>query len=452
MSFYDRDRESGDIRDILSSGACTLTIVYGPRDAGKSRLLEVALDDRRHYSYQATKRVIHQQLQDMTAALAVMDPSIVTTGPLASVEALFDFLAEYADRTPGKEVEERKNLKVFFLGSRQSWMKKEAVSEDAALKTARTHNLEVTPLNYRFAASFYAGWGPVDRVRAWGVWGGLPGVLELIDPSRTLMQNIEDLTLRARARLYTEPDWLKFTELRSEVMYSSIVRAIAQGARTAGNIAKGVGKNSATDVKIYLDQLIQARIVDRRPALAAVGEAERTAMYVLTEPFLSYWYRFVDPNKSTLERGNLAPTLAILAHPEEGLDKLISEQAFEDVCREFFAEAYDAGRLPKDLAYNQLGSWWKGSRDESSEQLDLVAFDKRELTAVGECKWTNDRVGIDEVKDLERIVRESSVELKPKSGHYRLLFSRSGFDKDVRDMAAETAARLLLFEPSDLYW
>jgi AAA+ ATPase superfamily predicted ATPase len=481
MSFYDRDRESSDIRDILSSGTCTLTIVYGPRDAGKSRLLEVALNGIRHYSYQATKRVIHQQLQDMTAALAVMDPSIATTGPLPSVEALFDFLADYADRAPGKALpividelpyladadpgclsafqkwwkparRKRKNLKVFFLGSRQSWMKKEAVSEDAALKTARTHNLEVTPLNYRFAASFYAGWGPVDRVRAWGVWGGLPGVLELIDPSRTLQQNIEDLTLRARARLYTEPDWLKFTELRSEVMYSSIVRAIAQGARSAGSIARGVGKNSATDVKIYLDQLIQARVVDRRPALAAVGEAERIAMYVLTEPFLSYWYRFVDPNKSTLERGNLAPTLAILKHPGDGLDKLVSEQAFEDVCREFFAEAYDARRLPKDLGYTQLGSWWKGSRDDSSEQLDLVAFDKRELTAVGECKWTNDRVGMGELKDLERIVRESSAELRPKSGHYRLLFSRSGFDKDVRDLAAQSAARLLLFEPSDLYW
>ncbi|MGH2378517.1 MAG: ATP-binding protein [Candidatus Limnocylindria bacterium] len=481
MKFYDRAREFQDIQDILADSSCTLTIVYGPRDAGKSRLLEVALADQRHYSYQATKRVMSQQMPDMTAALTEMDPGIITAGPLPSVEAVFDILAEHADRAPTRplpividelpyladadkglltvfqkwwrrERKKRKNLKVFFLGSRQSWMKKEAVSEEAALKTARTHNLEIRPLNYHFAASFYPGWDATDRIRAWGVWGGLPGILELIDPSRSLMENIRDLTLRPRARLYTEPDWLKFTELRSEVVYSSLVRSIAHGARSAGNVAKGIGKNSATDVKIYLDELREARVAERRPALAAKGEAQRTAMYVLTDPFLSYWYRFIDPNKSTLERGNLAPTLALLADPQEGLDKLISEQAFEDVCREFFAEAHDAGRLPKDLAYSHLGSWWKGSREESSEQLDLVAYDKRELTAVGECKWTNDPVGMSEVRDLERIVREASAELKPKAGHYRLLFAKSGFTRDVRDLAQDPAARLLIFEPADLYW
>ena len=356
VSFYNRLRELSDIRAILANRSCTLTIVYGPRDAGKSRLLEVALDGQRHYSYQATKRVLTQQMPDMTAALIEMDSDIVPAGPLPAVEAVLEFLARYADRSPAtplpividelpyladadeglltalanwwkRERKKRKNLKLFLLGSRQSWMKREALSEDAALKTARTHNLEITPLNYRFAAEFYPTWSPVDRIRAWGVWGGLPGILELIDPARTLMENVTELTLRPRERLYAEPDWLKYTELRSEITYSSLVRAIAHGARTAGKIAKGIGKNSATDVKGYLDQLSEARVVDRRPALAAGGEAERTAMYVLTDPFLNYWYRFVDPNKSTLQRGNVAPTVSLLGDPQRGLDKLISDQA-----------------------------------------------------------------------------------------------------------------------------
>lgn len=481
MTFYNRSRELDDVRAILSQSGCTLTIVYGPRDAGKSRLLEEALAGQKHYSYQATKRVLTQQLPDMTAALTEMDPSILTAGPLGSVEAIFAFLAEYADRSPSialpividelpyladadkgllsafqkwwkRERKNRTNLKVFFLGSRQSWMKREAVSEEAALKTARTHNLEVVPLSYRFAAQFYPNWPPIDRIRAWGIWGGLPGVLELIDPARTLMENVQELTLQPRARLYSEPDWLKYTELRSEVTYSSLVRAIAHGARSAGKVAKGIGKNSATDVKPYLDELIEARVVDRRPALSAAGEAERIAMYVLTDPFLNYWYRFVDPNKSTLERGHLSPTVALLNDPEHGLDKLVSEQAFEDVCREFFKDAYSAGRLPGDLSYDRVGSWWKGSKEEDSEQLDLVAYGSGQLTAVGECKWSDHVVGMGEVSDLERIVRESGAELKPKSGHYRLLFSKSGFKEEVRELAKDPAARLLLFEPSDLYW
>jgi len=481
MNFYNRSAEVQDVKDIVAAPHCSLAIVYGARGAGKSRLLEEALVGQPHYSYQATKRVISQQLEDMTAALLTLAPSIVTAGPLPSVEALFALLADYAGRDPkkplpividelpyladadkglltafqkwwGRERRKRKNLKVFLLGSRQSWMRREAVSDEAALKTARTNNLEVRPLNYRFAASFYPAWDATDRIRAWAVWGGLPGILELLAPKDSLMKNIEELTLRSHARLYAEPDWLKYTELRSEILYSSVVRAIAHGARSAGDIATGTGKKSATDVAFYLEGLRDARVVERRPALTARGEGERTAMYVLTDPFLNYWYRFVDPNKSTLERGNTRPTKARLAHKDAGLDKLVSEQAFEDVCREFFVEAHDAGRLPKDLQYDHIGSWWKGSRDEHSEQLDLVAYHEQELTSVGECKWTNAQVTMREVRDLERIVREAGAELRPKAGHYRMLFSKSGFAKDVRDLANDPAARLLLYEPADLYW
>lgn len=481
MEFYDRARELNDISEILAHPRCSLTIVHGPRDAGKSTLLEEALRGRRHYSYQAKKRVLTHQLKDMTAVLSEMDPSIVTSAPFTSVEALFDFLAEYADRDPAtalpividelpyladadkavlsvfekwwkRERKRRDNLKVFFLGSRQSWMKREAVSDEAALKTARTNNIPVRPLNYRYAASFYPHWDALDRIRAWGVFGGLPGVLELIDPSRSLIENVSDLTLQPRARLYSEPEWLKYTELRSELVYTSLVREIAQGERTPGKIAKGIGKQSATDVTVYLNELIEAHVIERRPARDADGEAARTAIYVLTEPFFSYWYRFIDPHKSTLERGNLDPTLAALRDTQHGLDKLISEQAFEDVCREFFGEAYADGRLPNDLTYSYLGSWWKGSRDEDPEQLDLVAFHDRQLTAVGECKWTNEPVGMGEVADLERIVQTAGAELRPKTGHYRLLFAKSGFTGEVRELAKDPAARLLLFEPNDLYW
>ncbi len=479
--FYNRTTELADVQAICGEPRSTLAIVYGARGAGKTRLFEEALAGQKHYYYQATKRVMVLQLEDMTKALRAVDPSLITRAPVHSVEALFEILADLADRDPSTplsvvidelpyladadaglltaiqkwwrtERRKRGNLKLFFLGSRQSWMRREAVSDDAALKTSRTHNLEVKSLSYRHTASFYSTWSPVDRVRAWAVWGGLPSALEELDPTGTLWGNIELTTLHPRARLYAEPEWLKYTELRSDALYSSLVRAIAQGARSAGDIAVKVGKNSATDVFPYLNQLREARIVDRRPARAANGEMERTALYVLADPFLAYWYRFVDPNRSALERGQRAETLAMLHDHDEGLDKLVSEQAFEDVGREFVADAHASGRFPPDFKFDALGSWWRGSRTEAPEQLDVVAYHRRALTAVGECKWTEDPVGMGEVEDLRRIVRAAAKDLKPHPRHYRMLFSKSGFTEDVRRLADEPSQRLLLFEPQDLYW
>lgn len=477
----DRELELAAIARHLARTEPVLAIVYGRRGAGKSRLLEHALMKMTHFWYTATTRVLTQQLEDMRVALTALPTKVVIAGTPGSIEEILNILALVADERrphpfpividelpyladadPGlltslqrwwKEQERlgRSNLKLFLLGSRVSWMQREAMSEDAALMTVRDVNLEVHEFSYRDSAAFYPSFDPHDRVRSWSVWGGLPTNLEAVDPDQSFWSNVERMTLDRSAKLYAEPDWLRYTELRSDALYSSVVRAIASGARVPSDIARAVGKKSASEVVPRLASLVDARIVSRRPSLVAEGEEERTAVYVLADSFLSYWYRFVDPQRSLLERGLMRPVLRRLQDSEYGLDKYVSEQPFEDVCRSFLFEARASDRLPEEVQFDRVGSWWYSRRGESDE-LDIVTYEGKRMTALGECKWSSEPMGESDVERLERIRSRYAADLRPHPVCYRLLFSKNGFARGLRERARDERERILLFEPKDLYW
>lgn len=502
--FYDRERELSEIAQVLGSGRAELVLVYGRRGVGKSRLLDEAIGSgdviyasastrmtqaRRKnasastyplsYRYTAVDRVMPLQLEDMVLALHMVAPAVTVMGTVRRFEDFLDLLGRVSDQQPHRPFSvvldefpylaraergvltvlqrwwnqnkgRRRDLKLFLAGSNVSFMEREALADDAALRSVRTGNLEILPLTYRHAASFYPHLDPRERVAAWTVWGGLPATLEEVQRGVGLWENIEQTTLRRGARLYREPEWLQYTELRAEAIYSSIVRAVASGRRTPSDIAAAVGRKSASEVTPYLARLLEARMLVRKASMTAAGERERTAQYLVAEPFHAFWYRFVDPYRALIDLSNPRPALDALRDPARGLDKLISEHSFEDVCRTFLLEAVGDGRLPSELRFDRVGSWWLATRDISDE-VDIVAFAAGRLAALGECKWTNEPVGMEVLAKLDRVVRSASHELRPGPSVYRLLFSRSGFERDVRKKAADPHEKILLFEPRDLY-
>lgn len=481
--FYDRRDELARMRQVLRSARPELIIVSGRRGAGKSYLLDHAFAERKYFSYTATDRLLPLQLADIATTLNDLQPGLVR-GTLASTDQVLELFATLAardrrsplvvviDELPylakrdtglltalqrwfnAQKKAGARNLKVFLAGSQVSWMEEQALAESAPLKSVRTGDLRLDQLSYRAAASFYPRFSAEDRVRAWAVWGGLPGYLEQLDPRRAFWANLEQSTLVRGSRLFDEPDWLKYTELRSAPIYTSIVRMVASGRVRPSTIAKGVGRDSANDVSTYLDSLREASVLDRvAPLLRGGAGPTQAARYVVADNFLSYWYRFVDPHRTALERGIRALLLATMRGGSAlGLDKYVSERPFEQVCREFLYEALRAGRLPADLRFERVGSWWSTREDERADESDIVAYAADALVAIGECKWTKGVLDERDLAGLDRVLREAAAPLNPAANVYRLLFARSGFSPKLRRRAADRSERLLLFEPNDLYW
>jgi hypothetical protein len=481
--FYDRDAESADIEAAVRSPRAELRIVYGRRGAGKSTLFEHALEGRAHFSYTCTQRVLSLQLADMQRALTDFTPhELPFVGTLTTFDDFLNALATLAkkrtarnplivviDELPYLAHAERgvltdlqrwfntqkragvRNLKLFLLGSMVSWMHEQALSDTAALKSVRTGQMAVHPLGYRHAASFYSKWPAAEKVRAFGVWGGLPSVLAEIDAKRSLWKNIEATTLTRGAKLYDEPGWLQYTDLRDKQLYSSMIRAVASGARRPSEIAKAVratDASQASQIQPYLERLRDAQILERRTPLLASGERPKSSLYYVSDQFLAYWYRFVDPEQSALDHGQRALPLRRI---KDGLDKYVSEDAFECVSRAYLWDALAAGRLPKGLGFDRVGSWWSG-RGEPQDEADVVAYAGRRLVLVGECKWTNSAAGEDDLAGVDKILRDFARELAPSPTVWRALFARNGFGPALKTLAKDPAQRILLLEPAELYW
>jgi uncharacterized protein len=107
-----------------------------------------------------------------------------------------------------------------------------------------------------------------------------------------------------------------------------------------------------------LSRLEALGYLEARSPLSAKGPEARRTSYRLADPFLRFWFRFVFPNRSLLERGRVKEVLGIV---ERDMD-IYMGLAFEDCCREW------AGRFAGEIvpASQQLGSWW--SRDAQSSR------------------------------------------------------------------------------------
>jgi len=173
------------------------------------------------------------------------------------------------------------------------------------------------------------------------------------------------------------------------------------------------------------------------PATETQPHKSRRGLYRLKDHFLRFWFRFVHPNRSQLERGNSAAVLTDAVLPT--LDQFTGP-VFESVCQQFLWYAGQNDRLP--LTPKQVGGWRR-----ANEEIDLIAFDNDTALLV-ECKWTSRPVGVDILADLERKAQLAQTELADRQIRYALC-ARSGFTEQLRQMATGRTD-VYLFGPADL--
>ncbi|MEM0960926.1 MAG: ATP-binding protein [Bacteroidota bacterium] len=441
----DRDREWSHLARAVEEPGPGLVLVVGRRRAGKSFLLTRFVEAVGGVYVQATRKTEREQLLDVSRALgerfgdaalkrvALPDWDDVLAyvveraagAPFAFVLDEFPYLAEAAPALPSivqswwdHRLRDTR-VTLVLSGSHVTAMKR-LVGADQPLYGRRTARLDVRPFDAVDAARFVPAWSARDRVRLYAVFGGLPGHLALVDPERSLGENVARHVLDASGRLYDEAAHVFDAFLADAAVHYSVVEAIASGERRWSRITSRVGKQTSA-LKRPLDWLLGMEVVER---VAPVTEYPRPnpkrVQYRLSDPYLAFWHRFVADVKG---RG-----LASLVEPEALWERVVEPRldeahvagVFEAVCRQWVAR----GGSPR-LTFRpiQVGSWWTG---DGREEVDVVALDGEGGLLVGECKW-----GRADGRDLDTLLRRGALVAAEAGGVEAVtpvLFTGGGLD------------------------
>jgi AAA+ ATPase superfamily predicted ATPase len=458
--FIGREPELDQLRREFDAPRASLMVVYGRRRIGKSALIRQATTGRPHVAYQAARLTPSLNLEAFKTEIAR------ALGPDDLLAAIGDWLgvllhlANKAESHPGLVIlldefpylidaepalssiiqkfwdagaPQRGRLKLVLCGSLIAHME-DLLAERNPLYGRKTLALELGPLPLREAVKFFPDYAADERLMAYSIFGGVPFYLQLCDQHASLAENVLQLLLTSAGALVDEPTVLLQSELRDIHRYASILSAAADGCTKYGEIIGRIGDTDSRKIAPYIERLERMRLIRAVRSLDATPKS-RDRRYFVADPLLTFWYRFVRPNLSSIEEGFGADIwrLQILSQIDDFMGR-----AFEIACREH-ARRHAQERLPAPT--QEVGQIWGADYD-----IDIAGRLLDGAVLYGECKWWQREAGESVLATLaERAA--STAYGRGNDRRYFLLYARSGFTRELR-ARAQTDKRVVLNTPS----
>jgi len=467
FDFLDRRRELQQIEKLWDSPHAEFLVLYGRRRVGKTALLVewIGHSKQRALYWVATHTSSANQLRSFSQAVYnFANPD--TTAPekfsyinwqqafqqvasLAEKERLalfideFTYLLEVTPDIAGQlqnlwdHLLSKSNLFLCLSGSHLGMMKREFLSYQAPLYGRASSQLYLQPFSFGATARFFPNYSAVDRVAIYAIFGGVPAYWERINPRKSISQNIKDNLLTPNNLLQAEPKLLLQDFVSDPHNYISILSAIAKGAHVVKEIVSSTGLASG-HVSKYMSVLKDSGFVERRIPLT-VKKNSRAGRYHITDPYLRFYFRFLENRQEQLALGIQDQALAEIS---KHLIDFIGTYTWEEICREWTIRAGAKGELP--YLPDQVGSTWN-----AKAQVDVVGFNSMEKTLIlGECKWTRSQT---KPKVLKELIEKKTNNIIPEEGNWQIFFT--GFSRSGWTSSALVYENQIMEElPSDSNW
>ncbi|MCI5958229.1 MAG: ATP-binding protein [Lachnospiraceae bacterium] len=466
--FIGRERELTSLKEFYDRDGIGMTVIYGRRRIGKSTLIAEFVRDKKNIFYTATKVGKARNLALFSRQVTDLFMPGVENISFHTTEAVFDFIDKnigndkvvlvidelpyWAERDEAllsimqkyiDTVWNDKNLKIILCGSALSFMEKKVLSEKSPLFGRRDSQIRLEAFDYLDAAKFVPDYSCEDKAVCYGITGGVARYLSMIDPSKSIDENIVRLFFRTDGYLYDETRNLLTQEFTDIAIVNNIIEQIASGENTLNTIAGKIGEKEPT-VLYSLDKLINVGLVEKKKCITDEKNKKKT-QYVLKDYMFKFWYEFIPKATSVIEmgQGELYYQKAVkpVLHSFMGA-------VFEDMCKYYTLKQGITGEYGCFLT--SVGSWWgtenitdeNGNIRAQSADIDVVAISEIDKKAViGECKFKNEKIDKGIYETLIR--RGKLIAAKYKVSKY-IFFSLSGYTDWFKDLKDEDVLLLTL--------
>ncbi|WP_297607574.1 ATP-binding protein [uncultured Sutterella sp.] len=434
-AFLGREQELKNLETCYARNRFEFCVMYGRRRTGKTTLLNHFRRGKRSVYIACQPGGPAVNLANFNAAIAALFPE---TGGLSfrsfrdALEMLFrrsreEKLVLVIDEFPslGKEdpditsvlqnlIEAYQDASQMFLilcGSSMSYMTEKVLGCESPLYGRSTCQIEVKPFTFLESLSFLAPFSLEEKLALYGAIGGTPAYLKEVDPGLSFEENMKTLFLDPHSPFLEEP-----------------VNLLNQETKSAG-----LAPSAASAVMSYL--IDQSLVQKETPFDDPNG---KKTIYAISDNFFRFWFRFIAPQRSNIEGGEL--TEVLYKDIARALTTFLGP-VFEDVCRQYLRRRLAAGTLPG--GFTEFGRWWGAyARERRQGEIDIVGVAPDNVRLFCACKWRNAPT----TEDVLDSLNELSKQFRYTERHL-MLFSKSGFTDGCRQLARRIGnVELMSFE------
>lgn len=412
--FIGRERDLAVLEELYQSRKPELYVLWGRRRVGKTELLQQFCQGRRAVYFLAAQVRERDNLRAFRDSLReCLGDALTSNVEFPDWSAALGFAAERAGNerlvivldefpylcesskgltsvlqrfwdTRGK----KSTLMLVLCGSQVAFMEQEVLAERSPLFGRRTAQRQLEPLEPLDALRFFEGWDVRSRVLGYAILGGMPAYLRRFQDRYTLEENIVREIMRPEGYLFDEVQFLLRAELQSPATYNSLLAAVARGGERVGDIALAVGVDSTTANR-YLTTLRELTLVERETPLTDPDPLRsRKGRYRISDRFLNFHFRHVQPHLSLIHAGRGSRVLEEFVMPdyprlfdEARLDFILAHlrrEAAELIGEELVEVGRHPGRFVRAIARTAGGGPVAavvvpdGERDLHGLQLELA--------------------------------------------------------------------------------
>ena len=276
----------------------------------------------------------------------------------------------------------RKGILIAIAGSSQHMMQGIVINQDSPLYGRTDERMKLAPLGFEYIGEALGLSNPVDCIKAYAIWGGVPRYWVAAERYRASLDDaVDDQILSPLGIFHDEPSTLLQSEIPSALSLKPYLDVIGSGVNRVSEIAGRTGVTSTTLSK-PLSRLVDLGLVKREIPYGENEKSSKKSLYKIADPFCRFWFDIVAPRRSLFES---APASLRKSLWRKYASRLYAAE-WEELARRSVVTSKRLARLSgKNDFWMPAGRWWQGEAHE----LDVVSVNgSRTKTLIGEVKWS----------------------------------------------------------------
>lgn len=394
MRFYDRENETAELKRICNlsfTRNSRMTVLTGRRRIGKTSLIKKAFEDSDEpmlYFFTGRKteaalvndfvQEIHDKLhgyvpEGLKSVTGVLK-HLFEQAKVMKFTLVIDEFQEFITVNPSVfsdlqnlwdsyRFDTRMNL--VLSGSVMSMMRRIFTDAHEPLFGRADNIINLRPFKIQvmreILKDYNAEYTNEDLLALYSITGGIPKYIELFcDNGYVTAESMLRFSVSYMSPFIDEGRNLLITEFgRDYGTYFSILLAIAQGHTSQAEVTAALGGMA---IGGHLERLENTyNILSKfRPVLSKPG-SKNTVRFRISDPFLQFWFRFIERNRSLIELDNYNDLQNIVVRDYPTYSGLMLEKYFRQ-------------KLTEEGGFREMGSWWEAKAGKEACEIDIVGI------------------------------------------------------------------------------